>query len=280
MRINIAKSASFCFGVKRALEIVFKAAQEVGRVYTLGDIVHNEDVAGRIEKSGIKKIGKLKKIKSGSLLIPAHGASRKIFTRASRLGYTIIDATCPMVKEIHKIVKEMRKKGYRIIVIGDKDHDEVRGIAGQLKEKILVIENINRIPLARIKKIKRACVVAQSTQNLKNVLKIVAILKNHVPDLEFFNTICRPTRTKQEEIRRMPLENDVMIIIGSKNSANTKRLYEISRSLNKRSWWVNSPKEIKPAWFKGARSAGISAGASTPEDTIKDIVKYIRSIPG
>lgn len=277
MRINTAKSAGFCFGVKRALDIAAKITKGSGRVYMLGDIVHNEDVSRRIEKSGIKKINRLKKISSGILLIRAHGASQDALMQAARLGYQIIDATCPMVKEIHKIVKEMHQKGYAIIVIGDKDHDEVQGIVGQLKAKTLVIDNIKHIPLAQIKRFRRACVVSQSTQNLNNVLKIVGVLKNYIPDLKFFNTICRPTRTKQEEIRSMPLKNDVMIIIGSKNSANTKRLYEISRSLNKKTWWVNSPKEIKPAWFKGSRSVGITAGASTPEDTIRDIVKYIRS---
>ncbi|MDD5505729.1 MAG: bifunctional 4-hydroxy-3-methylbut-2-enyl diphosphate reductase/30S ribosomal protein S1, partial [Candidatus Omnitrophica bacterium] len=128
MRINIAKSAGFCFGVKRALDIASKLTKAAGNVYMLGDIVHNEDVSKRIEKSGIKKISKLKKVKSGILLIRAHGASQDALRKASRLGYQIIDATCPMVKEIHKIAKDMYKKGYKIIVIGDKDHDEVQGI--------------------------------------------------------------------------------------------------------------------------------------------------------
>jgi len=278
MRINIAKSAGFCFGVKRALEIAIKTAKCGKKVYMLGDIVHNEDVVRQIEASGIKKIGKLNRTKSGALLIRAHGSSLGTFTKAASLGYKIIDATCPMVKEIHRIAKEMQKKGYKIIIIGDKEHDEVRGIAGQLKDKALVIDGIENIPLGKIKQFKKAAVVAQSTQNLNAVLKITDILKTHIPDLVFFNTICKPTRTKQDEVKNMPLENDVMIIIGSKKSANTKRLYEISRSLNKKSWWVNSKDEIKPAWFKGAKSTGITAGASTPESTIKDITSYISSL--
>ncbi|MDO8663000.1 MAG: 4-hydroxy-3-methylbut-2-enyl diphosphate reductase [Candidatus Omnitrophota bacterium] len=278
MRINIAKSAGFCFGVKRALEIAFKTAKCGKKVYMLGEIVHNEDVVRQIEASGIKKIGKLNKTKSGTLLIRAHGSSLNTFTKAAKLGYKIIDATCPMVKEIHRIAKDMRRKGYKIIIIGDKEHDEVRGIAGQLEDKALVIDGINNIPLRKIKKFKKAAVVAQSTQNLNAVLRITDTLKTHIPDLVFFNTICKPTRTKQDEVKNMPLENDVMIIIGSKKSANTKRLYEISRSLNKKSWWVNSKDEIKPAWFKGAKSTGITAGASTPESTIKDITSYISSL--
>ena len=278
MRINIAKSAGFCFGVKRALEIAFRTAGRRKMVYMLGDVVHNEDVVREIEKSGIKKIAKLNSTKSGILLIRAHGSSLNTFTKAAKLGYEIIDATCPMVKEIHRIAKEMQNKGYKIIIIGDKEHDEVRGIAGQLKDKALVIDGMNNIPLRKIKKFKKAAVVAQSTQSLDAVLKITGVLKKHITDLVFFNTICKPTRTKQDEIKNIPLENDAMIIIGSKTSANTKRLYEISRSLNKKSWWVSSKEEIKPAWLKGAKSAGITAGASTPEYTIKDIVSYIRTI--
>lgn len=278
MRINLAKSAGFCFGVKRALEIAFKTAKCGKKVYMLGDIVHNENVVREIEKSGIKKISKLKNTKSGILLIRAHGASSGTFIQAAKLGFTIIDATCPMVKEIHSIVKDMQNKGYKIIVIGDKNHEEVLGISGQLREKALVIDGLNGIPLAKIKKIRKACVVAQSTQNVKKVLEIVDVLKAHIPELKFFNTICKPTRAKQEEIMHMPLENDVIIVIGSKNSANTKRLYEISRSLNKKTWWVNSNAEIKPGWFKDAQRLGITAGASTPEYTINNIVRYIKSL--
>ncbi len=278
MRINLARSAGFCLGVKRALDIAYRNVRSDKQIYMLGDIVHNEDVVKKIEKAGIKKINRLLERKGGVLLIRAHGASLKTCAKAARLGYTIIDATCPMVKEIHKIVKDMHQKGYKIIIIGDKNHEEVRGISGQLKAKALVIDKLNHIPIAKIQKIKKACVVAQSTQNLEEVLKIVCMLKKYIVDLKFFNTICRPTRTKQEEIRKMPLANDIILIIGSKKSANTKRLYEISRALNKKSYWINTKKEIKTAWFKGAESVGITAGASTPEDTIKGIAKYTRLI--
>lgn len=278
MKINLAESAGFCFGVKRALKIALELARSGEKVEMLGDIVHNEDVVEGLKKAGLSKIKKLGPGKGKTLLIRAHGACTATINLANQLKYKVVDATCPMVKEIHSIVREMENKGYKIIIIGDKNHEEVFGIAGQLKAKALVIDDLNSIPLAKIKKIRKACVVAQSTQNLQNLQAIVNIIKAHIPKLEFFNTICRPTRTKQEEIRSMPLENDVMIIIGSKNSANTKRLYEISHSLNKKSWWVNSKEEIKNSWFKGEKNVGITAGASTPKDTIKDIVRRIRSI--
>lgn len=284
MKINLAKSAGFCFGVKRAIGIAFRTAHTGAHVYMLGDIVHNEDVVREIEKAGIKKIRKLTPGKNKILLLRAHGTSLKIIKRAQKLGYKIIDATCPMVKEIHKIAKCMEEKGYRIIVIGDRVHDEVHGIIGQLQGKAIVIDSPKNLTQKAIKNIKKACVVVQSTQNLEEVLKIVAGLKRHIKQLKFFNTICKPTRIKQEEIKAMPFKNDVMIIIGSKNSANTKRLYEISKAINPRSFWVSSKKEINLKWFKDARNVGVSAGASTPDSTTKGIIQYIskdinRNIP-
>lgn len=279
IKINLAKSAGFCFGVKRALDIALETARQNKSVYMLGDIVHNEDVVRQIQKAGIKKIKRLEPGKNKILLIRAHGACQNILQEALRWGYKIIDATCPMVKEIHRIVKDMEEKGYKIIVIGDKKHDEVHGIVGQLKEKAIVIDNLKHIPLKKIKDIKKVCVVAQSTQNLDKVLRIVKILRLHIKDLNFFNTICKPTRIKQQEIKRMPLKNDIMIIIGSKNSANTKRLYEIARPLNKRSYWVSSKKDIRRDWFKRIKTVGITAGASTPDSATQDIVKYLKQLP-
>ena len=278
MRINIARSAGFCFGVKRALAIALQAAGSGKKIYMLGDIVHNEVVVKRIVRSGIEKIRSLSRSpgRGSVLLIRAHGAPKNTFLKASLLGYEIIDATCPMVKEIHKIAKSNEGRGYRIIVIGDKEHDEVRGIIGDLQKNSLVIEGPGEITPRSTAGIKKACVVVQSTQNIDKVMKILASLKKNIPDIKFCNTICKPTSTKQEEIKVMPSKNDVMLVIGSKDSANTKRLYEISKSLNKRSYWVNSPEDIKKAWFNKAKNVGITAGASTPEESIQQIIQQIK----
>ena len=278
MKINLAKSAGFCFGVKRAIDIALKTASGSPRAYMLGDIVHNEEVVKEIRKAGIKRIKRLGSGKNKVLLIRAHGISQATLKKAHKMGYKIIDATCPMVREIHRIAKKMEKKNRKIIVIGDKKHDEVLGIVGQLTKKALVIESLRCLPAGLIKKIKKACVIVQSTQDIEKVLKIVAVLKKNIPDLQFFNTICMPTRMKQEEIRRIPQANDLMLIIGSKNSANTKRLYQISKRLNKRSYWINSPEDLAPRWFKGKKKVGITAGASTPEGSIKKVINYIKRI--
>ena len=278
MKINVAKSGGFCFGVKRAIKIALDTAKSSARVEVLGDIVHNEDVVKEIREAGVKKIKRLGKGTNKVLLIRAHGASSETYKKASALGYSIVDATCPMVKEIHKIAKTSKRESCEVIIIGDKEHDEVRGIMGQLNDETVVIDNIKRIPLAKIKRIERACVVVQSTQNLEKTLAIVEVLKRYIKDLQFFNTICKPTRTKQKEAQEMPLENDVMVIIGSKTSANTKRLYQISKSLNKRSYWVQSKDEIKRGWFRNAQSVGVMSGASTPDYTTESVIEYIHSI--
>ncbi len=277
MKINLAKSAGFCFGVKRALEIALKTAAKEKHVEMLGDIVHNEEVVNQVKKTGIKKIKRLSKGKGKILLIRAHGTSTDTYKKVRDLGYKIIDATCPMVREIHKIAKENEKKGYRIIIIGDKKHDEVQGILGQLNKKALVIDSSKDIG-KKVKEITKGAVIVQSTQNLEKTLKIVKALDKQIEKLKFFNTICEPTRTKQKEIKEMAAKNSLMIIIGSKTSANTKRLYEISKSINKKTFWIQSKNEVKSLWFKKVVSVGITAGASTPEDTTQDIIKQIRKI--
>lgn len=277
MKITVAKSAGFCFGVKRAIDIALESAKaHNARVYMLGDIVHNENVVSQIEKSGIKKTNRLPG--SGSLLIRAHGTARKIEEKARERGLNIIDATCPMVKEIHKIASEMDKKGYRVIVIGDHKHDEVQGIVGQIKRRAIVLEDIEDIKRKIPRGLDRAAVVVQSTQNLNKVLKMQEMLESHIKELKFFNTICAPTRLKQEEIKVLPRKNDCIIVIGSKTSANTKRLYQISKSINKNTHWVNSHRELKKEWFRDASCVAITAGASTPASTIEEVKVHIRKL--
>jgi len=277
MKVDLAKSAGFCFGVRRALDIAMKIAAARKNVFMLKDIVHNEDVVKQIKSKGIKKIKRLSAVgKDKTLLISAHGAPLNIFRKARGLGYKIVDATCPMVKEIHKIAQNMEQKGCKIIIIGDKKHDEVQGITGQLEGKAIVIDGLQNIPFKELKGIKKYAVVVQSTQNYENAVNIVGMLKAHIKELRFFNTICRPTRIKQEEIKTLPQKNDAMIIIGSKTSANTRRLYEISKAINRNSYWIESKKEISRGWFRRAKNVGVTSGASTPDSTTNDVVKYIK----
>lgn len=278
MKITLAKSAGFCFGVKRAIDLALKTASGKNKVYMLGDIVHNEDVVRQITQAGIRKVTSLGRGERKILLIRAHGAAIKTIDRARSLGYTIVDATCPMVKEIHRIARDAENKGYGIIIIGDKKHDEVLGIIGQLKKKPIVIDKTGNIPYAKIKKLRKAAIVTQSTQNIENVVKIFSALKPQIKELKFFNTICRPTKTKQEEIKLLPRTNDIVIVIGSKSSANTKRLYEIAKSVNKNTYWIASEEELVAGWFKDAKNIGVTAGASTPEEITQKIIERIKKL--
>jgi len=278
MKINLAKSAGFCFGVRKAIVIALETAKTKKPIFMLGDIVHNEEVVKQIQNAGIKKINRLSNGTGKTLLIRAHGCSKNILEKAKKSGYKIIDATCPMVKEIHKTAQRIEKNNCQVIIIGDRRHDEVQGIAGQLKTKAIIIDKLKDIPINKIKNIKQAGIVVQSTQNLDKVLKILNVLKSYIPKIKFHNTICNPTKSKQSEIKTLPLENDVIIIIGSKTSANTKRIYEIAKPLNKNSYWINSAQEIKNSWLKKARSIGITAGASTPESSIQEVIERIKNL--
>jgi (E)-4-hydroxy-3-methyl-but-2-enyl pyrophosphate reductase len=171
----------------------------------------------------------------------------------------------------------MDKQGYQIIIIGDRNHPEVVGIAGQIKNKSIIIEGVNDLNRNELKGIKKAAVVVQSTQDAQRALKIKGILEKRIGGLRFFNTICLPTRVKQKEIRALPKENDLVIVIGSRKSANTKRLFQIARSINKNTYWVKNENELKRHWFENAKSVGITAGASTPFENIQAITTQIKS---
>ncbi|MBI2441686.1 MAG: 4-hydroxy-3-methylbut-2-enyl diphosphate reductase [Lentisphaerae bacterium] len=293
MQIHLAKSAGFCFGVRRAIKIARDLAAECPRGYMLGDLVHNETVIREMEAAGLRKIKRLKPARAlpGSargrtakeprrptLLLRAHGAARRTSALARRYGYTVVDATCPMVHEIHRIVRACDLEGRRIIVIGDRRHEEVLGICGQIARRSVVVDPAASVPWRALRRVRRAAVVVQSTQNLDGVLPLVEQLRARITDLKFFNTICNPTRMKQAEIKKLPLENDAMLIIGSRSSANTKRLYEISRKLNARTYWIQSPQELSARWFKGVRALGVTAGASTPEATTQAVIARVRAL--
>ena len=277
-KVTITKSAGFCFGVKRALQLAGQTASKYKKVYMLGDIVHNPRVVQDIKKAGIIKIDSLRKQHKGILLIRAHGAARQVYNQAAEFGYKIVDATCPMVKEIHSIARQYEDKKYSIIIIGEKTHDEVIGIKGNLNTKPLIISKKTEITSKKFSRIKKAAIVVQSTQNLEKVMLMVDKIEKHIKNVIFCNTICHPTRLKQKEIQSFPKTQDVMIIIGAKNSANTKRLYELSKSINPNTYLVNSKNELRKKWFKNKEKIGIGAGASTPEYIIKEISSYIRQL--
>jgi len=274
MKIRIAESSGFCFGVKRAIAISKKLTGKKKKVYVLGDIVHNSFVVEDLKKIGIRKISRIKPALNSILIIRAHGAEKKTFEKARLAGYTVVDATCPKVKAIYKIAREAEKHN-KIIIIGDNNHAEVKGIAGQLKTTPLTIEDSKHLPLKKLSRVKKAAVITQSTQTIDNITEIMSYLKQIIPEVTLYNTTCRAFRIKQQEIRSMPKENNLMLIIGSKQSANTKRLFQISKSINKKTYWIEHSEELTQNWFKNIKSTGIMSGASTPDYITQEVVEQL-----
>lgn len=278
MEITIAKSSGFCFGVRRALDISSKIAKIRKNVFVLGDIVHNTFVVKALEEQGVKKINHISPCAKNrrTLIIRAHGAPKIIFKKAKRYGYKIIDATCPKVKNIYKIARRLEKNN-KIIIIGDKGHNEVKGIAGQLNKKPLIIESLSDISRQKLSRLKKTAVITQSTQSMNNINKIMTRLKQIIPHIKLYNTTCQTTAVKQREIQSLPKKNCLILIIGSKTSANTKRLFSLSKRINKKTYWIESAKNLKKSLFKNVKKVGIMAGASTPDYITREVVETLNT---
>ncbi len=276
MKILLAKNAGYCFGVRDAVNMAYDTAEEYGDVYMLGHIVHNENVVDDLDKAGAKVVDSLDDVPNGRpVLLRAHGTHVDTWEEAKKKNMNIVDATCPLVRDIHDEIKELESDGRKIIIIGDHGHDEVVGIASQVKDPVVVATTEEA---KNLRKTKRAGIVSQSTQTIENVQEIVNILMSKVVDLRFINTICFPTKRNQEQIKELSEKCDVMIVIGSFTSANSKRLTDLSNQRNKRSYQVTCAVEIDEKWLEDCDTVGISAGASTPDNIIKEVIERVKEI--
>jgi len=276
MKILVAKDAGYCFGVRDAVNLAKKSGDDFQEVYMLGDIVHNERVVEDLSKTGSKVVASLDDIPEDKpVLFRAHGTNPEIWKEAQKKKLNIIDATCPLVTEIHEEIKMLESENRKTIIIGDHGHDEVVGIAAQVKKPIIISNVEEAKALGRMRK---AGVVSQSTQMIENVQEIMSILMSKVFDLRFVNTICYPTRKNHEQIKELSKIVDVMIIIGSFTSANSKRLTQLAKQRNENSYQVVDELDLKSEWFEGVDKVGISAGASTPDNIIESVTKHIKNL--
>ena len=276
MKIVVAKDAGYCFGVRDAVNLAHDVAEKENEVYMLGDIVHNEDVVKDLSDSGAKVVDSLDDVpKDKKVLFRAHGTIPSLWKKAEKKGQEIIDATCPLVHKIHKEVKELEEEGRRIVVIGDHGHDEVIAIAAQAKDAIIVSSSEEALKLRKFRKIG---VVSQSTQMIENVQEIVNILISKIYDIRFINTICFPTKRNHEQIKDLARDCDVIVIIGSFTSANSKRLTKMSKTINDKTYQVTCADEIQDKWFEGCFKVGLSAGASTPDYLIESVYDKIKKV--
>ena len=276
MKILLAKDAGYCFGVRDAVNLAYDTAEQNGDVYMLGHIVHNENVVQDLDSAGAKVINSLDDVPEDKpILFRAHGTPVETWDDAYAKQINIVDATCPLVLEIHVEVKKLESEGRRIIIIGDHGHDEVVGIASQVKDAIIVS---SAEEAQALRKTKRAGVVSQSTQTIENVQEIINIIMTKVFDLRFVNTICYPTKRNQSQIKELANQCDVMIVIGSFTSANSKRLTALAKERNAHSFQVTCADEIDAVWLKDVETVGVSAGASTPDKIIDEVLTKIKEI--
>ncbi len=282
MKIIFAENIGFCSGVKRAISIAEKAIKEDPKpIQFLGNLVHNEKVIEKFKKKGVKFVKDFRKAKEGTLIIQAHGFPP--FSGKINKELLIRDATCPLVKNVQLTAALLHKKGYKVIIVGDKNHSETKGINGYVKNKAIIIESENQAEKLNLSRFKKIGVVSQTTQNLSRFNKILKILRSRMPRLgemnkiKSFNTICPEVIVRQKDLANILKKSEGVLIIGSHLSANTKRLVQIVKKFRKQAIWINSLEELKDKKIRKISTLGVISGTSTPDWEIKKIKKYLNS---
>lgn len=278
MEVILAKTAGFCFGVKRAMEKVY---EQVGKedVYTFGPIIHNEEVVQELEEKGVHVIESLQdldKLERGTVIIRSHGVSKEIYERLEERGLEIIDATCPFVRKIHKIVREAGTKGRSIIIIGNEHHPEVEGIQGWAVTPVYIIDTVEKALEFQVEKGEKLSVVSQTTFNYKKFEELVEIILKKGYDIDISNTICNATEERQTEARDLARKADAMIVIGGRSSSNTRKLYEICKGECEDTYYIQTFRDLDLCRFNSSGCVGITAGASTPNNIIEEVQTNVR----
>lgn len=273
MDVVLAKTAGFCFGVKRAVDTVYEQVEK-GNVYTYGPIIHNEEVVKDLEEKGVRILADeqaLKDLETGTVVIRSHGVERSIYELIKEKGLELVDATCPFVKKIHNIVDTDSAKGKQIIIIGDKNHPEVMGIVGWCNQAPIVLESEEEAENLSFSGDKEISLVSQTTFNHKKFNKVVEIFKEKGYNISVYNTICNATEERQREAASIAKQVDAMIVIGGKNSSNTQKLFDISKKECANTYYIQTLVDLDLAAFESVGRVGITAGASTPNQIIKEV---------
>lgn len=277
VQIVVAKHAGACYGVERALKLARACAQDsAGAVHTLGPLIHNPIVVRDLEHSGVQLAETLDDAESGTLIIRTHGVVPQVIEEASSRGLTVLDATCPYVKKVHEAAAKLVSEGYQLLVIGEAGHPEVEGILGHAGAPAFVVSNASELDDLELS--RKVGVVVQTTQTAARLSEVVAALAPRVKELCVVNTICKATGERQRAAAELAEASECMIVVGGKNSGNTRRLAEICSSLCTRTHHIESEDELEAAWFEGVSSVGITAGASTPQEHIERVKARIESL--
>lgn len=280
MEVIISENAGFCFGVKRAMKLAWDEVckGDENGVYALGPLIHNKQAIEKFEENGLVTVDNIENIKDDAkMIIRSHGVCKNVYDLAEEKKLTVVDTTCPFVKKIHNIVHDKFTEGYEIIVIGDSKHPEVMGINGWCDNSATIIKTVEEAEKFKALSGRKYCLVAQTTMNLKIYGEIVEILKNKIEDIEINNTICSATKTRQEAAAKLAKDVDCMIVIGGKHSSNTQKLAGICKNICP-TFAVETVSDINSEEIKQYKTVGITAGASTPDWIINEIVNYIKGL--
>ena len=282
-KITIARSYGFCMGVKRAIKIADETASKAeGPVTILNEIVHNESVVEDFRRKGVGQEFAVGDVKGGTLIISAHGVAPAVKQEAESAGLTVVDATCPLVMNIYKKIEKVVPQGYYIIHFGDRDHDETQGVVGHAPDRITVISSIEELDEYPDWKDRKLGLTVQTTIRIEDFEEFQKAAQKKWPHIETFDTVCMATTKRQSAIRDMAPEVDMILVVGSKTSANSKRLALISQSLCGRGELIGSAADIRAEWFRGEgekiERVGVSAGASTPEFLVQEVIDRLTDL--
>ena len=280
MEVKIAQNAGFCFGVKRAMKMAWDELENKGEndTYSLGPLIHNKQAVDKYKEKGLIEKEDLENIPSNSkLIIRSHGVGEKVYTESKSKNMEIVDTTCPFVKKIHDIVKDFSDRGYEIIIIGNAVHPEIIGINGWCNNNAIIINKVEEIDSITFDSTKAYCVVSQTTANLESFNNIVEKLKEKINNLTVKNTICFATKERQLSAIDLAKEVDCMVVIGGKHSSNTQKLVTICSKVVP-TFSIETKEELKKEMFENFKVAGVTAGASTPDWIIDEVIEYLKEI--
>jgi (E)-4-hydroxy-3-methyl-but-2-enyl pyrophosphate reductase len=279
MRLKLAKKIGFCFGVKRAVEMAEKVLKKEGKAYSLGSIIHNKQVVEGLSKRGLKVIKSIDEADSGVLVISSHGISPDVAGKISKRSLKLVDTTCPFVRNAQSTARSLGEDGYRVIIVGDVDHPEVKALYDFAGKKAHVVKDALGLEALKLKPNERIGILSQTTQSMDNFLGVVRAIIDAKPEsLRVFNTICKDAQVRQAAARDISREVDLMLIVGGKNSANTKRLFEVCKKILRRSYLVETELDLRSQWFKGVSVVGITSGASTPDKIVRRVARVVKII--
>jgi 4-hydroxy-3-methylbut-2-enyl diphosphate reductase len=276
MEIILSKFSGYCYGVKKAVSVADESIDKYEDIYSLGSLIHNKRAVEKLKNKGLKVVDDIEE-KNKNIIFRSHGVEKKYYDYANKNNLNVIDTTCIYVKKIHQIVEEKYKDGYEIIIVGSKKHPEVIGINSWSNYKAQFVEEIADTDKLNIDEEKSYAVVFQTTFNIEKYTKIVEILKEKIKNVEIFNTICSATKKRQDFALQLADEVDMMIVIGDTSSSNSKKLYELANEKVK-SIFIEDVAELEEVMFEGVQKVGVTAGASTPDFVIDEVIEYLKKI--